>query len=212
MTLGRRLAVVMVPTVVLALVALPARSQAAGKDEDALKAMKEAKLTLGKAIEAAETASKGTAVAAQPKSATELTVYALVGEKLMAVPVTIKTGAAGKAVDANTAEVKASKPADVVKALTEGKQTLAKIVAEAEKESKGEAITVQPKVEGTKFEFSVTTYVSGKAHTVVIDAKTGKVASEKKAEKPTVKPAEKPAEKTPGDKKPSEKKPGNKKP
>jgi len=212
MTLGRRLAFVLVPTLVLALVALPARAFAAGKDEDALKAMKEAKLTLGKAIETAETASKGTAIAAHAKSATELTVYTVVGEKLLAVPVTIKTGAAGKAVDANPGDVKASKPADVAKTLTEAKQTLAKIVAEAEKDSKGEAVAAHPKVEGTKIEFNVTTYVSGKAHTVVVDAKTGKVASDKKADKPTVKPSEKPAEKAPADKKPGEKKPGDKKP
>ncbi len=86
----------------LGLVALPVYAWAGGMDAAAgktvAKAMDDAKLTLGKAIEAAEAASKGKAVGAWSTwegGKLGFSVYCMVGDKLNSVAVD-GTGKAGK--------------------------------------------------------------------------------------------------------------------
>jgi hypothetical protein len=71
----------------------------AGDCKKIVKMLDDGKLTLGKAIEAAETHSKGRALAAYSElegDTLEVAVYCLVGDKIMEVEVDGKTGKAGE--------------------------------------------------------------------------------------------------------------------
>ena len=112
--------------------------------------MDTAKLTLTKAVEAAETASKGKAIDAYAKMVDktgQVLVYCVVNGKCMEVPVDIKTGAAGKVTEATSKEGKdehITKAKDILKKLDDSKLTLAKVIEAAETSAKGKAISVKP--------------------------------------------------------------------
>jgi uncharacterized membrane protein YkoI len=188
-----------VPAFVLALLAASSTARAAGNDEEALKQLEANKLTLAKSVEAAETFSKGKAVAAHVKvdaKTSEVMVDCLVNDKCMEVPVDIKTGKATKMTEASKGERKdehLGKAKDIAKQLDTDKMTLAKAIEAAETHAKGKALSITPKLKGEKLELTVHTLAGGKAADVTVDAKTGKATT--------------PAEGKGG----SEKKPGDKK-
>jgi hypothetical protein len=188
----------LVPIAALGLLLLPVQARA-GEDDDVLKAMEAAKpaFTLTKAIQAAETKSKGKAVAAHAKmkgSEAEVLVFCEVGGKCMEVPVNVKTGEAGKMTEASAKEEKGeqiTKAKEIAKLLDDGKQTLDKLIGAAETHAKGgKAISVTPKLNGAKLEFTVKVKAGDKWERVVLDGKTGKLKSEEaKSEKKPTTPA-----------------------
>ena len=202
MKLGRNVGWLVLPAVALALLVLPAAR--AGHDEDALKLMQEHKLTLAKAVETAEAASKGVAIGVQVKldgKKGQVIVHCFVKDECMAVPVDIKTGKAEKASKATAAEEKDThigQPKDIAKAVGDAKTTLVKAIEAAEK-SHGKAVSVATKLEGTKLDFAVRVVDGGKATTVTVDAKGNVVKGDenKKPEpkKPEPKPEPKPTPK-----------------
>jgi hypothetical protein len=204
----RNVAGVVIPVIALGLLVLPVTARADGKDDEALKNLDAAKLTLTKAIQAAETESKGKAIAAHVKvegTGGQVIVFCEVSGKCMEVPVDIKTGKAAKATEANAKEEHGdhiSKPADIAKALTTGNQTLLKIVeaAETSASAAGKAISVKPKLTGDKFDYIVKVKASAKWEVVTVDGKTGKVTkTAEKGDKKADKKDEKKADKKPAE-------------
>jgi hypothetical protein len=199
MKLGRNAGWLVLPAVALGLLVAPAAR--AGHDEDALKLMQEHKLTLAKAVETAEAASKGVAIGVQVKlegKNGQVIVHCFVKDECMAVPVDIKTGKAEKASKATAAEEKDThigQPKDINKAIGDEKTTLAKAIDAAEK-SHGKAVSVATKLEGGKLDFAVRVVDGGKASTVTVDAK-GNVVKGDENKKPTPKPTPKPEPKKP---------------
>lgn len=196
MRLARNVVGWVVPIGVLGLLLLPVPARAQDKKYDeVLKQMEAAKLTLKKAVEAAETVSKGKAVAAYTSmkgAKAELLVYCEVDGKSMEVPVDVKTGAAGKVAEATGKEEKGvyiTRAKEIAKQLAEAKPalTLIKLIEAAEKSSpKAEAVSIKPKLEGGRFDFTLHVKASGKWQDIVVDGKTGKVKSgEGKTEKKT---------------------------
>jgi len=156
--------------------------------------MQEHKLTLAKAIDAAEAASKGVAIGVQVKlegKKGQVIVHCLVKDKCMAVPVDIKTGKAEKANEATAAEEKDTHvglPKDIGKTMDNEKATLTKVLDAVEK-AHGDAVSVQTKLEGTKLEFAVHVVKGGKASTVTVDSKGNAVkADEGKKTEPKTEP------------------------
>jgi len=205
MTGVRPFMVLLTSAALLGLFSLPGRAVAGPHDEELLKQMDQAKLTLSKAIETAETAAKGKAIAVHariPKDSKEgeVVVDCVVGDKCMQVPVAIATGKAGKITEANAAERKhehIGKAKDVLKALEDSKATLAKTIATAEESSKAKALAVTPKLEAGKLDLVVYCHHGDKSYNVTVDAKTGKATKTDEV---------KPEDKKPGDKKPDDKK------
>jgi hypothetical protein len=190
----------MVPVAVLGLLLLPVQARAGDKDDEALKQMQAAKLTLKKAVETAETACKGKAVAAYAKvegTKAELLVFCEVDGKCKEVPVDVKAGTAGEATDATAKEEKGAhvtKAKEIAKQLTDAKLTLVKLIdaAETSANAKGKAVSIRPKAEGGRFDFTLRVKAGDKWQNVAVDGKTGtvKAGEDKKAEK-------KPEQKTP---------------
>ena len=178
------------PLATFALLALPLQARAANDDE-VLKDMEAAKMTLTKAVDTAEKASKGKAVAVHAKMEGKtgtIFVYCMVSGKNMEVPVEIKTGTAGKITEATAKNEKAehvTKGADILKKLDDDKFTLNRAIEAAELSSKGKAISVKPKIDGDKLDLMVKCCAAEKWYNVTVDAKTGKVTKtdELKAEK-----------------------------
>jgi hypothetical protein len=204
----RNVAGIVIPVVALGLLLLPVAARAGEKDDEALKNLDAAKLTLTKAIQAAETESKGKAIAAHVKvegAGGQVIVFCEVGGKCMEVPVDIKTGKAAKATEANAKDEKGdhlTKPAEIVKLLSAGNQTLAKIVeaAEASASATGKAISIKPKLSGDKLDYIVKVKAADKWENVTVDGKTGKVTkSAEKGDKKTDKKDEKKTEKKPAE-------------
>ena len=199
MKLGWNVGWLVLPAVALGLLVAPAAR--AGHDEDALKLMQEHKLTLAKAVETAEAASKGVAIGVQVKidgKKGQVIVHCFVKDECMAVPVDIKTGKAEKASKATAAEEKDThigQPKDIAKALADDKTTLVKVVEAVEK-AHGDAVSVASKLEGTKLEFAVHVVKGGKASTVTVDAKGNAVKGDE-SKKPEPKPTPKPEPKKP---------------
>jgi hypothetical protein len=204
MTIGKTIASLFVTAALVGVLARPV--QAAGNDDELLKQMDTAKLTLTKAVEAAETASKGKAIAAHAKMADktgQVLVFCVVNGKCMEVPVDIKTGAAGKVTEATAKGEKAehiTKATDILKKLEEGKHTLAQTIDAAETSAKGKALSVRPVLEGDKLDLKVHVYADGKWENLTVDGKTGKVAKTEEA-KSDKKKDEKKDEKKPDQKK-----------
>lgn len=186
---------------VLAVLTTSNTARAAGNDEEALKQLEANKLTLAKAIEAAESFSKGKALAAHVKvdaKASEVIVDCLVNDKCMEVPVDIKTGKATKMTETSKGERKdehLGKAKEIAKQLETDKMTLAKAIEAAETHVKGKALSVTPKLKGEKLDLTVHTLAGGKAADVTVDAKTGKATT------PGEGKGGKPEDKKPGDKK-----------
>jgi len=160
------------------LVTVPA-ARAAG-DENILKKMDEAKLTLSKAIEAAESQSRGNAVSAHAKldgKVLLIMVRSLVGNKCMECIV----DAAGKV---TMEEAKGRDPKDDIHAraaaavqMMEGaKMPLTKAIEAVETHTKGKAVAARCEAES----FEVSCVVESRTMKYTVD-KTGKVA-EKKAD------------------------------
>lgn len=200
MTLGTRIASLILPALMLGLLARPA--QAAGKEDELLKEMDAAKLTLTKAVEAAETASKGKAIAAHARmegKTGQVLVYCVVNAKCMEVPVEIKTGAAGKVTEATAKDEKAehvTKAKEILAKLEGGKLTLAKVIEAAETNVKGKAISVKPVLEGDKLDLKVHVNADGKWENLTVDGKTGKVVKTEAAKSDTKKDEKKDEKKT----------------
>ncbi len=170
------------PLVVVILLLLPAQASAQDKkDDEALKQLD--KTSLKQAVEAAEKESKGTAVAAEVRvkgTKADVIVYVEVGGKSMEVVVDPKTGTAGKPTEVTTQAQKAehvAKAKEISKQLADNKHKLAMAIDSAEKHSKGKAISIKPKVEGGRFDFTVRVKAEGKWQYVVIDGKTLKAKS-----------------------------------
>jgi uncharacterized membrane protein YkoI len=215
MTSGKWAAGLAAAAVVLVLVALPGPARAAGHDEEALRALEAGKLTLVKAVEAAEDFSKGQAIAARVKmqgKEGEVLVHCQVNGKCMVVPVEIKTGKATKMAEATPKDEKedhVGKATEIVKMLDDAKLTLVKAIDAAEAHAKGKAVGVTSKLEGGKLELLIDCHASGKSFNVTVDGKTGKVTKSEEVKKEGKKPEEKkPEQPKSGENKPSgEKKP-----
>jgi hypothetical protein len=192
MNLGKRIAGLLVPVVLLGLLTLPVQARAAGNDDEALKQMEASKLTLTAAVDAAETASKGKAIAAHAKidgKTAEVLVFCVVDGKCKEVPVDIKTKAAGKVADPSAKEEKSehvTKAKDILKKMDDAKLTLAAAIKAGEDFVKGgKAIAIKPKLDGEKLDFTVHVNAGGKWQQVTVDGKTGKAtkAEDAKADK-----------------------------
>lgn len=196
MSRARLLTNVFIFVAALGLLARPA-TVLADKNADVAKAMDDAKLTLDKAVQAAETESKGKAVAAHAKldgKDAAVVVHCLVGDKCMLVTVD-QAGKAGKPVEATEKDEKdnqAAKAADVVKAFATDKTSLSAAVAEAEKECSATAVSAVSKLHGEKLTVDLQCVAAGKTTKCTFDAKTGKVkVHEAKTDKKDAKKDEK---------------------
>lgn len=210
MTSCKTVATLIIPTLLLMLHARPV--QAAGADDELIKQMEAAKLTLTKAVDAAETASNGKAIAAHAKTVDkvgQVLVFCVVGGTCLEVPVDIKSGAAGNVTEATAKGEKSehvTKAAEILKKLEEGKVTLAKAIETAETSTKGKALLARPVLEGDKLDLKVRVYADGKWQNATVDAKTGKVVKTEEARSDRKRDEKKSDEKRP------EKKSGDRKP
>jgi uncharacterized membrane protein YkoI len=184
-----------IPVAVVGLLLLPARASAQDKkDDEALKALD--KVSLKQAVEAAEKESNGTPIAADVRvkgGKAEVVVYVEVGGKSMEVVVDPKTGAAGKPTEATAKDERGehiTKAKDIAKQLADKKVTLATAITNAEKHSSGKAISIKPKTDGTRFDFTVRVKAEGKWQYVVINGETGKAKSAEDKTKHEQKPAQ----------------------
>ena len=155
---------------------------------------------LAKAVEAAAVASKGTPISAK-SAAAAFEVQVVAGGKVQAVPVDAKgTASAGK-------DSTCEGFADIAKAVTDSKQTLAGAIAAAEGHSKGKASMAKAWMNAGKLEFVVAAMVNNNTMNVTVDS-AGKVTKMEEAKADAkgadahkdhghTKPAEKPAEKKP---------------
>lgn len=164
------------------LLLLPAPARA-GDDDVALRQMEAAKRTLKSAVDAAETASKGKAVAAYPKledGSTAILVFCEVDGKCVQVPVNIETGEAGEQTPASDSERRGdyvAKAREIAKQLGEHKLTLSKLIETAETHSRGSAVSIRPKSTAGRLEFTLRVKAGGRWQFVVVDGQTGKVKS-----------------------------------
>lgn len=130
-------------------------------------------VTLGKAVDAAGAASKGTPIAA--KSAAEgFEVHVVVGGMRMIVPVDAKgTASAGT-------EKAGEGMAEIATAMAASKQSLSGAIAAAEAHSKGTAKMAKAWMNGANLEFMVATMVGDKTMNVTVDG-TGKATKMEEA-------------------------------
>ncbi|GMU33218.1 MAG: hypothetical protein HS101_11895 [Planctomycetia bacterium] len=164
----------------LAIVGRVSTVSAAGNDAQIAKQLTTDKITLTRAIEVAQEASKGKAVSASARmmgSDLEIYVHCLAGDRCMEVPVNAKTGKAGK-----LTETKAigklnplAQAREVEKLLTEDKITLASAIQTAQTNSKGEAISAHCTTAGAKLTIEVRCVAAEKPLQVLVDGKTNKV-------------------------------------
>ena len=170
---------------VAALLVAPAFVFAAAKltdnAKDAAKALEAGKTTLAKVIEAAETGTKGKAVAVMATMKGTDVMFAVHSHaegKCKVVHVD-KTGKAAETKDGSADDCKGA--ADATKMMDAGKVTLAKAVAAAEEDTKGHATSASSDANG----FSVAVVAADKVWTVTV-GKDGKV-SKKEEDKPAPK-------------------------
>lgn len=148
-------------------------------------------LGLGKAVEVAGATSKGTPIAAKT-TASGFEVHVVAGGKTMSIPVDAKgTASAGKEIPGENAEL--------VKALTDGKQTLSGAIMAAEAHSKGKATSAKAWMNAGKLEFLIGTMVGDKTMNVTVDntGKAVKMDEAKAGGAPKGHEQAKPAEKKP---------------
>lgn len=209
MMLGRVSAGLLLTCLAVGLYATPGVARA--DDKQVLKALVDAKMTIAKAIDAAETFSKGKAVAAHVKLDARppaVIVDCIVAEKCMEVPVEIKTGKAAKmeAPGKERRDAYLTKGKEIVKLLESNKMTLAKALEAAEKAStNGKALSVQPKLVGDALDLVVRCYAGTKAMDITVDARTGKATVPEETKAKNSAQQEKKVEQ----KKAAEKKPAN---
>jgi hypothetical protein len=186
MTSGWKVVGWVLPVVCLSLLVAPI---ARAGDVDAAKAMDDAKLTLSKAVESAETLSQGKAIAVHVKvdaKTSEVIVDCLVKDVCKEVLVDIKTGKATKVNDTPAKERKdehLAKAKDIGKLLDSAKMSLVKIIQTAETSSKAKALSVKPTLVGDQLDMVVHCFANGKSSNVTVDGKTGKVGKTEEAAK-----------------------------
>lgn len=154
----------------------------------AVEAMEKAHLTLAMAISAAERDSKGQAIggtATLDKETLWIEVPVYVHDKLMMAHVN-NTGEVGETKPADT-HPDAAKAENIVKAFKDAKFNWNTVIDNAEKHSKGKAVSARSTLVGTDIELWVTCLAGGDLVHCKID-KTGKVTSEEKAHKPKANP------------------------
>lgn len=168
------------PVAVLAFAGLATSSARAAGDADLVKKMDEAKVTLAKAIENAQAASKGTATAAMAKMDGDklaFVVHAVADGKTWEIPVDATGKASAPKELAGDAEKKthAMPAAELAKAMTGAKWTLGAAITAAEADAKGKAIGVKTVKIGDKMLFDVAVVAGDKTVSVKVDHTTGKV-------------------------------------
>lgn len=155
-------------------IALAAR--AGTPEDDVARLLQQNRMSLVKAITAAESHSSGKAIAAAVRvegQSGQVLVHCVVNDKCTIVPVDVRTGKAGKPTDPTPAEEKEAhtgRPKDIVKALTDEQASLPRAIEAAER-SHGQAVAVACRFEGGSLSFVVTCVADGKTRRVTVDPK-----------------------------------------
>lgn len=184
-------------------IAFAAQSAAWANDQDTkiAKQMTDEKVTLVRAIQAAEASTKGKAVHASVRmngNDLDIRVQCLVGDKCMEVPYNPKTSKTGTPVAATTKNKKTdlnARAKDLVKQMTDAKMTLVSAIEAAHKHGNGTVIFANAQRNDGKLSFAVRCVEGDKLQNLVVDGKTGKVegqsdmahAGDKSPQKPATK-------------------------
>lgn len=146
------------------------------RDDEALRQLQQTRMTLARAIAAAEAHSKGRAIAAHVRvegQTAQVLVHCVVNDKCNIVPVDVRSGKAEKMTEPTPAEEKEAhtgRPKDILKALGDEQTTVTRAIEAAER-GHGQAIAVASRFEGGSLSFVVTCVEDGKTRLVTVDPK-----------------------------------------
>lgn len=167
----------------LALSAMSGRVMAGEQHGKIAQQMRDEKVTLLPAIEAAESATKGKAISAHALlSGKELEIHVrcLVGDRCMEVPVNPKTYKAGTPFAARARDKKSDPNTyarNLVSLMDQDKITLARSVEAAAKEHpQGTLTDARARQQTNQLTFMVRDFENGKTTRLLVDGKSGKVA------------------------------------